>query len=128
MLYAPGDRILLKADQAEYVSAGGIMLTEGAVEKPCTAVIVAVGPGKKEKPDDEEVKPVGVAVGDRVMYFKYAGDKAGFVCVQVGIQFLFLRWLFRPPARPPSLARTALQTAPVEDVQSQSSSLFRPPA
>jgi hypothetical protein len=79
------------------------MLTEGAVEKPCTAVIVAVGPGKKEKPEDEEVKPVGVAVGDRVMYFKYAGDKAGFVCVQVGIQFLFLRWLFRPPARPLSV-------------------------
>lgn len=49
------------------------MLTEGAVEKPCTAVVVAAGPGKKG--EDGEVKPVGVSVGDRVMYFKYAGDK-----------------------------------------------------
>lgn len=49
------------------------MLTEGAVEKPCTATVMAVGPGKKG--EDGEVQPLKVAVKDRVLYFKYAGDK-----------------------------------------------------
>ena len=49
------------------------LYVKGAVEKPCTATVMAVGPGKKG--EDGEVKPVSVALKDRVMYFKYAGDK-----------------------------------------------------
>ena len=55
------------------------MLTEGAVEKPCTGVIVSVGPGKKvegtKDGEEDEIKPLATKKGDKVMYFKYAGDK-----------------------------------------------------
>ena len=77
-----GDRILLKTDDAETTTAGGIMLTEGAVEKPCTATVLATGPGKKaaekggeDEKDAAEAKPIAIKKGERVMYFKYAGDK-----------------------------------------------------
>ena len=39
-------------------------------------VIVAAGPGKK----DEEMK---LAVGDKVVYFKYAGDKMTVRCARL---------------------------------------------
>ena len=38
-----GDRVMLKTDTVSTTTAGGIMLTDGAVEKPCTGVIVSVG-------------------------------------------------------------------------------------
>ena len=72
------DRVMLKVDSVARTTAGGIMLTEGAVEKPCTGVIVSVGPGKKGEGKDgeeDEIKPLAIKKGDKVMYFKYAGDK-----------------------------------------------------
>ena len=54
-------------------SAGGIMLTDGAVERPSTATVVAAGPGKKG--EDGELVPMNIKKGDKVMFFKYAGDK-----------------------------------------------------
>ena len=36
--------------------------------------LVAVGPGKAGE-KDEEVKPMTLKAGDKVIYFKYAGDK-----------------------------------------------------
>jgi hypothetical protein len=41
---------------------------ESAKEKPLVGVVVAAGPGKKDE-------PMKLAVGDKVVYFKYAGDK-----------------------------------------------------
>jgi len=73
-----GTQVLVKVAEAEKTTAGGIMLTEGAVEKPCTGVIVSVGPGKKVEGKDgeeDEIKPLATKKGDKVMYFKYAGDK-----------------------------------------------------
>ena len=76
-----GDRVMLKTDTVSTTTAGGIMLTEGAVEKPCTGVIVSVGPGKRVEGKDgvdgeeDEVKKPSTKKGDKVMYFKYAGDK-----------------------------------------------------
>ena len=54
-------------------TSGGIVLTEGAVDRPCTATVVSVGPGKKG--EDGEGKEVAFKPKDRVMFFKYAGDK-----------------------------------------------------
>lgn len=76
-----GDRVMLKTDTVSTTTAGGIMLTDGAVEKPCTGVIVSVGPGKRVEGKDgkdgeeDEVKKPSTKKGDKVMYFKYAGDK-----------------------------------------------------
>lgn len=61
-----GDRVVIKPMEAEEKTASGIVLPGQAKEKPQVAEIVAVGPGTK----DIEMK---VAVGDKVIYSKYAG-------------------------------------------------------
>ena len=68
-----GDRVLLAVDQVASETKGGILLTEGAKEKPVTGTVVAVGPGKAG--EDGETKPMQLKAGDKVIYFKYAGDQ-----------------------------------------------------
>jgi len=68
-----GDRVLLKVDAAAATTKGGILLTEGAKEKPVSGVVVAAGPGKAG--EDGVIKPLTVKAGDKVIYFKYAGDQ-----------------------------------------------------
>ena len=63
-----GDRVVLKELKAEETTKSGIVLP--AQEKPQQAEVIAVGPGKVE--DGKEVK-MEVAVGDQVIYSKYAG-------------------------------------------------------
>ena len=63
-----GDRVVLKQLEAEETTKSGIVLQ--AQEKPQQAEVIAVGPGKVE--DGKEVK-MEVAVGDQVIYSKYAG-------------------------------------------------------
>ena len=63
-----GDRVVLKQVEAEETTKSGIVLPGTAKEKPQQAEVVAVGPGT------EEVK-MEVAVGDAVIYSKYAGTE-----------------------------------------------------
>ena len=65
-----GDRVVLKELKAEETTKSGIVLPGQAQEKPQQAEVIAVGPGKVE--DSKEVK-MEVAVGDQVIYSKYAG-------------------------------------------------------
>ncbi len=65
-----GDRVVLKQLEAETKTKSGIVLTTATQEKPQEAEVIAVGPGKVE--DGKEVK-MDVAVGDQVIYSKYAG-------------------------------------------------------
>ena len=64
------DRVELKQLEAEETTKSGIILTSSAQEKPKEDEVIAVGPGKVE--DGKEVKRE-VAVGDQVIYSKYAG-------------------------------------------------------
>ena len=64
-----GDRVVLKELKAEETTKSGIVLPGQAQEKPQQAEVIAVGPGKE---DGKEVK-MEVAVGDQVIYSKYAG-------------------------------------------------------
>lgn len=66
------DRVLVKVDPVSETSAGGLVLPESAKEKPSAGTVVRAGPGKED--EDGEFKPISVAQGDRVMYFKYAGE------------------------------------------------------
>ena len=66
------DRVVLKQLEAEETTASGIVLPGAAQEKPQEAEVIAVGPGKVE--DGKEVK-MEVAVGDQVIYSKYAGTE-----------------------------------------------------
>ncbi|XP_020258484.1 20 kDa chaperonin, chloroplastic-like [Asparagus officinalis] len=67
------DRVLIKVAQAEEKTAGGLLLTDAAKEKPSIGTVVAVGPG----PLDEEGnrKPLSLTPGSTVLYSKYAGSE-----------------------------------------------------
>jgi chaperonin GroES len=55
------------------VTAGGVVLPDSAKEKPVAGVVVRTGPGKRDEETGERVAPK-VKEGDRVLYFKWAGD------------------------------------------------------
>ena len=67
-----GDRVVLKQLEAEEPTKSGIVLPGQAQEKPQQAEVIAVGPGGVV--DGKEVK-MEVAVGDKVIYSKYAGTE-----------------------------------------------------
>ncbi|HOJ66937.1 MAG TPA: co-chaperone GroES [Paludibacteraceae bacterium] len=62
------DRVLVKPAPAEEKTSSGIIIPDSAKEKPLKGEVVAVGKGTK----DEEMI---VAVGDTVLYGKYAGTE-----------------------------------------------------
>ena len=68
-----GDRIVVKPIEQDEITAGGIMLPDTAKEKPQEGKILAVGPGNRN--DAGERVLLDVAVGDIVLYAKYAGTE-----------------------------------------------------
>lgn len=66
------DRIVVKPMEAEEMTAGGIVLPDTAKEKPQRGTVVAVGPGKLL--DNGTRGELAVAIGDEVIYGKYAGS------------------------------------------------------
>ena len=62
------DRVLVKPNPAEEMTASGLIIPDTAKEKPLAGKVVAVGPGTAE------IK-MEVAVGDEVLYGKYAGTE-----------------------------------------------------
>ena len=67
------DRVVVRRQDEETTSAGGIVLPGSATEKPQQGEVVAVGPGE---PNDkgEKIKP-DVSKGDKVVYSKYGGTE-----------------------------------------------------
>ncbi|MBD2168957.1 co-chaperone GroES [Calothrix sp. FACHB-156] len=66
-----GDRVFIKVSESEEKTTGGIFLPDSAKEKPQVGEIVAVGPGKRN--DNGTLHTIDVAIGDKVLYSKYAG-------------------------------------------------------
>ncbi len=66
------ERIVVEPVEAEERTAGGIVLPDTAKEKPQRGTVLAVGPGKLM--DNGERCQMSVAVGDEVIYGKYAGS------------------------------------------------------
>lgn len=67
------DRVLVRRNEEEATSPGGIILADSAKEKPMQGVIIAVGNGKKL--DNGTVQPLDVKAGDSVLFGKYAGTE-----------------------------------------------------
>jgi chaperonin GroES len=67
------DRLVVEPNEAEDVTAGGIVLPDAAKEKPQRGTVVAVGPGKLL--DSGDRCTLSVAVGDEVIYGKYSGTE-----------------------------------------------------
>jgi chaperonin GroES len=67
------DRIVVKRLESENRTKGGIIIPDSAKEKPIEGRVVAVGNGKLLK--DGKLRPLDVAVGDVVLFGKYAGNE-----------------------------------------------------
>src|ERR1700722_6646317 len=66
------DRVVVEPLEAEEKTAGGILLPDTAKQKPQRGRVLAVGPGKLR--DNGERSRVAVAVGDEVLFGRYAGN------------------------------------------------------
>ena len=66
------DRVVVKALEESETMRGGLYIPDTAKEKPQQGEIIAVGPGKYE---DGKLVPMGVKVGDKVLYGKYSGTE-----------------------------------------------------
>ena len=67
------DRVIVKRIAEEERTKGGLIIPDTAKEKPQEGKIVAVGKGKVN--DDGKLIPVGVKVGDKILFAKYSGSE-----------------------------------------------------
>ena len=74
------DRVLVKPTAAEEKTISGIIIPDSAKEKPLKGEVMAVGNGTK----DEEMV---VAVGNTVLYGKYAGQELEWE----GVKYLIMK-------------------------------------
>lgn len=70
------DYVLAEAEEAETKTASGLYLPDKAQEKPKVAKVLAVGPGRVG--DDNEVIPMNVKVGDRIIYGGYSNTEVKY--------------------------------------------------
>jgi len=69
------DRIVVQANEAESMTASGIVIPDTAKDKPQEGTVLAVGPGRYE---DGNRVPLDVQVGDTVIYSKYGGTEVRY--------------------------------------------------
>jgi chaperonin GroES len=67
-----GDRVVIKREESEETTAGGILLPDSAKDKPARGQIISVGNGRLL--DDGSRGEFQVKVGDRVIFSSYGGD------------------------------------------------------
>lgn len=80
-----GDKVVLKRQEAESTTAGGIVLPDSAQDKPQKGEVVSVGDGHVRK--DGARVALTVKEGDRVIFSSYAGDE-----IKIGdAEYLLLR-------------------------------------
>jgi chaperonin GroES len=66
------DRVVVRREEEETKSAGGIVLPGSAAEKPSKGEVIAVGPGRIL--DNGDVRPIDLKVGDKVIFGQYGGN------------------------------------------------------
>ena len=67
-----GDRVVVKREESEETTAGGIVLPDSAQDKPSRGKVISVGDGRLL--DDGSRSALQVKTGDRVIFSSYAGD------------------------------------------------------
>ncbi len=67
------DRVVVKREEEETKTAGGIVLPGNAAEKPSRGKVIAVGNGKIL--ESGEVRALDVKVGDQILFGKYSGSE-----------------------------------------------------
>jgi len=66
------DRVVIRREEQETKTAGGIVLPGSAAEKPSQGEVLAVGKGLITEAG--EIRPLDVKVGDKVLFGQYAGS------------------------------------------------------
>jgi len=67
------DRVVLRPTPGDEMTKRGILIPDTVKERPQEGEVLAVGPGKTL--DDGKREAMDVAVGDKVLYAKYAGTE-----------------------------------------------------
>ena len=67
------DRVAVKRVEEEQRTKGGLIIPDTAKEKPMQGEVLAVGPGARD--DKGGLIPMGVKVGDRVLFGKWSGTE-----------------------------------------------------
>jgi chaperonin GroES len=67
------DRVVIRRLDAEWKSAGGIIIPDTAQEKPMEGEVVAAGPGARN--EQGEIVALEVKAGDRILFAKWSGTE-----------------------------------------------------
>ncbi len=67
------DKVVIKVVEETESTPGGIILPDTARERPQKGEVLAVGPGKTGK--DGQKEPMGIEVGDKILFAKYGGTE-----------------------------------------------------
>lgn len=67
------DRVLVRRIEEDEKTAGGIIIPDTAKEKPQQGEVVAVGSGARG--DDNEIIPLDVKAGDKILFGKWSGSE-----------------------------------------------------
>jgi len=67
------DRVLVRRIDEDEKTAGGIIIPDTAKEKPQQGEVVAVGSGARG--DDNELIPLDVKAGDKILFGKWSGSE-----------------------------------------------------
>lgn len=67
------DRVLVERVESDTKTKGGIIIPDTAKEKPQEGKVIAAGPGARDA--DGKRQPLGVKVGDKVLYGKWSGTE-----------------------------------------------------
>jgi len=67
------DRVLVRRIEEDDKTSGGIIIPDTAKEKPQQGEVVAVGSGARG--DDNEIIPLDVKTGDKILFGKWSGSE-----------------------------------------------------
>lgn len=67
------DRVLVRREDAEEKTSGGIIIPDTSKEKPSKGTVVAVGDGARD--DKGNIIPMTLKVNDKVFFTKWGGTE-----------------------------------------------------
>ena len=73
MMKLLNDNVLVERIERDSVSKGGIIIPDTAKEKPAQGIVVAVGPGKRDKAGKHI--EIDAKCGEKVLFGKYSGTE-----------------------------------------------------
>ena len=67
------DRVLVKREEQDAKSAGGIIIPDTVQEKPMEGKVIAVGTGTRD--EGGKLTPLDVKAGDKILFGKWSGTE-----------------------------------------------------